>query len=242
VNNKTLQINSDHNRIMKIGENIALEFNDFSKNYTKDMIGCVPHYLQLISNFTKHFPDNFTPQSILDLGSGNGNVTAQLITYFPNARFTLVDASAEMIDLCRNRFKAYDFIYVNKYFKDFLFKEESYDLIVAGFSLHHCDENEKQSLFNKINTSLKKDGIFSCSDLMISKTNPNHPMLLEQWKKFVNSNFSDGKKWIWLMEHYEAFDKPTDYLVQIEWLRNAGFINIQIPFREEYWTYLQAVK
>jgi len=227
---------------MKIGENIALEFNDFSKNYTNDMIGCVPHYLQLISSFVKHFPDNFNPLSILDLGSGNGNVTAQLIPYFPNARFTLVDASAEMIDLCRDRFKAYDFIYVNKYFKDFLFKEESYDLIVAGFSLHHCDENEKQSIFKNINTSLKKDGIFSYSDLMISKTNPDHPMLLEQWKKFVNSNFSDEKKWIWLMEHYEAFDKPTDYLVQIEWLKNAGFINIQIPFREEYWTYLQAVK
>ncbi len=77
---------------------------------------------------------------------------------------------------------------------------------------------------------------------MISKTNPDHPMLLEQWKEFVNTNFSDEKKWIWLMEHYEFFDKPTDYLVQIEWMRNAGFTNIQILFREDYWIHLQAVK
>ncbi len=227
---------------MKIGETIAIEFNAFSKNYTNDMIGCVPHYLSLISSFTKHLPNNFNPKSILDLGSGNGNVTAQLISYFPNATFTLVDASTEMINLCRNQFKGYDFIYANKYFKDFLFKEENYDLIVAGFSLHHCDENEKQSIFKNINTSLKKGGIFLYSDLMISKTNPNHSVLLKQWKEFVNNNFSDEKKWTWLMEHYEAFDKPTDYLVQIEWMRNAGFINIQIPFQEEYWTLLQAVK
>jgi tRNA (cmo5U34)-methyltransferase len=227
---------------MKIGETIAIEFNDFSKNYTNDMIGCVPHYLSLISSFTKYFPDNFNPKSILDLGSGNGNVTAQLIPSFPNATFTLVDASAEMINLCRSQFKDYDFIYDNKYFKDFLFKEKSYDLIAAGFSLHHCDENEKQSIFKNINTSLKKGGIFSYSDLMISKTNPDHPMLLEQWKEFVNTNFSDEKKWIWLMEHYEFFDKPTDYLVQIEWMRNAGFTNIQILFREDYWIHLQAVK
>ena len=227
---------------MKIGETIAIEFNDFSKNYTNDMIGCVPHYLSLISSFTKQFPDNFNPKSILDLGSGNGNVTAQLIPSFPNATFTLVDASAEMINLCRSQFKDYDFIYDNKYFKDFLFKEKSYDLIAAGFSLHHCDENEKQSIFKNINTSLKKGGIFSYSDLMISKTNPDHPMLLEQWKEFVNTNFSDEKKWIWLMEHYEFFDKPTDYLVQIEWMRNAGFTNIQILFREDYWIHLQAVK
>ncbi len=227
---------------MKIGETIAIEFNNFSKNYTNDMIGCVPHYLSLISSFTEHFPDNFNPKSILDLGSGNGNITAQLIPYFPNATFTLVDASAEMINLCCSQFKDYDFIYDNKYFKDFLFKEKSYDLIVAGFSLHHCDENEKQSIFKNINTSLKKGGIFSYSDLMISKTNPDHPMLLEQWKEFVNTNFSDEKKWIWLMEHYESFDKPTDYLVQIEWMRNAGFTNIQILFREDYWIHLQAVK
>jgi tRNA (cmo5U34)-methyltransferase len=227
---------------MKIGKNIALEFNDFSKNYTDDMIGCVPHYSQLISSFVRNLPQNFNPQDILDLGCGNGNVTAQLIPYFPNARFTLIDASAEMIDLCRKQFNNYDIVYVNKYFKEFLFKKESYDLIVAGFSLHHCDENEKQSIFNNINNSLKKRGIFSYSDLMISKTNPDHPMLLEKWKEFVNTNFSDGEKWLWLMEHYEAFDKPTDYQVQIKWMRNAGFSDIQIPFKEEYWVHLQAEK
>ncbi len=227
---------------MEIGKNIALEFNDFSKNYTNDMIGCVPHYLQLISSFVKYLPNNFNPKTILDLGSGNGNITAQLIPYFPNATFILIDASAEMIDLCRYQFKEYDIVYVNKYFKDFLFKKESYDLIVAGFSLHHCDENEKQSIFNNINNSLKKGGVFSYSDLMISKTNPDHPILLEKWKKFVNTNFSDGEKWSWLMEHYEAFDKPTDYLVQMEWMRNAGFTNIQIHFREEYWIHLQTKK
>ncbi len=109
---------------MKIGETIAIEFNDFSKNYTNDMIGCVPHYLSLISSFTKYFPDNFNPKSILDLGSGNGNVTAQLIPSFPNATFTLVDASAEMINLCRSQFKDYDFIYDNKYFKDFYLRKK----------------------------------------------------------------------------------------------------------------------
>ena len=109
---------------MKTANTIALEFNDFSKNYTNDMIGCVPHYLSLISSFCSQFPANFNPTSILDLGSGNGNVTAQLITYFPNATFTLVDASAEMINLCRNQFKEYDVVYVNAYFKDFLFEQE----------------------------------------------------------------------------------------------------------------------
>ncbi|WP_010227876.1 class I SAM-dependent methyltransferase [Gillisia marina] len=227
---------------MEREKNIALEFDDFSKNYTNDMIGCVPHYLQLVSSFEKHLPKNFRPNSILDLGCGNGNITAQLIPSFPNATYTLVDASTQMIDLCRNQFKDYNITYSNKYFKDFIFNSESYDLIVAGFSLHHCDNLEKQSIFKKIYAALKKGGIFAYCDLMINKTNPDHPLLLEEWKKFVNKSFPDGEKWNWMQEHYEAFDKPSDYQEQLEWLKGAGFQNIQIPFNKEYWVYLQAVK
>lgn len=227
---------------MKHAKNIAVEFNEFSKNYTNDMIGCVPHYLQLVTSFVKDLPENFNANSILDLGCGNGNITAQLIPYFPNATYTLVDASAEMINLCRKQFKNFDIIYSNNYFKDFSFNVESYDLIVAGFSLHHCKSNEKQSIFKSINSSLRKGGIFALSDLMISKTNPDHPKLLEQWNRFVNNNFRDGEKWTWLMEHYAAFDRPTDYLLQIEWMKNAGFTNIQIPFKEDYWVHIRALK
>jgi ubiquinone/menaquinone biosynthesis C-methylase UbiE len=227
---------------MKIGENIAVEFNDFSKNYTNDMIGCVPHYRSLISSFTTNLPFNFNPTSILDLGSGNGNVTAQLLTCFPNASYTLVDASADMIQLCGSRFKGYDVSYANTYFNQFLFEEEKYDFIVAGMSLHHCDELEKQAIFKSTYASLKKGGLFSCSDLMINKTDPEHAKILIAWEEFVNTNFSDGQKWAWLMEHYNAFDKPTDYLVQIAWMKTAGFTTVQIPFKEDYWIHLQAIK
>jgi len=227
---------------MKTGENIAIEFNDFSKNYTKDMIGCVPYYLSLLSSFTKHLPNSFEPRSILDLGSGNGNVTAHLIRNFAKASFTLVDASAEMIKLCQRQFKDYDCKYANTYFKDFLFEEDKYDLIVAGFSLHHCDENEKQALFKQLYRSLRKGGIFSCCDLMISKTHPDHAKLLKDWEAFVTTNFPDGEKWKWLMEHYAAFDKPTDYEKQTAWLKSAGFNAIQFPFKEGYWMHVQAFK
>ncbi|MFT5230979.1 MAG: tRNA (cmo5U34)-methyltransferase [Saprospiraceae bacterium] len=227
---------------MKTEKNIALEFNDFSKNYTHDMIGCVPHYLQLLSSFVSHLPDSFTPRSILDLGSGNGNVTAQLIPRFPVATFTLVDASEEMIDLCRTQFKDYDIIYENKYFEDFSFKEKSYDMVVAGFSLHHCDTSEKQAIFKNIYKSLKKGGLFSYSDLMISKTNRDHEDVLKKWKEFVHTTFPDGEKWNWVMEHYKEFDKPTDFQLQKEWLLQSGFSTVETPFRKGYWMYVQAVK
>ncbi|MFD1095589.1 class I SAM-dependent methyltransferase [Salegentibacter chungangensis] len=227
---------------MKKEKNIALEFDEFSKNYTSDMIGCVPHYTKLVSSFTEYLPENFNPKSILELGCGNGNITAQLISHFPNATFTLVDASAEMLELCRKQFKDHHVVFSNSYFQDFPFKEETYDLIVAGFSLHHLTNKEKQTVFKQINSALKEGGIFSYSDLMISKTNPDHPKLLKQWGDFVNAHFPDGEKWAWVMEHYAAYDKPADYTLQLEWLKKAGFSSIHLPFQKGFWVYLQAEK
>ncbi|MCF6348294.1 MAG: class I SAM-dependent methyltransferase [Flavobacteriaceae bacterium] len=227
---------------MKIKDNIADEFSEFSKNYTHDMIGCVPHYLKLMSCFTETLPKVFNPENILDLGCGNGNVTSKLLQIFPDANYTLLDASQEMLNLCQQQFKDYKIEYVTSYFQDHDFKTAGYDLIVAGFSLHHCDSEEKKVLFKEINRSLKKGGIFSCTDLMISKDSPKHSKLLEDWKVFVDSNFPDGKKWDWLMEHYNEFDKPDDFKDQIVWLQDAGFRNIEITTKEDYWMHLQAVK
>jgi len=135
---------------MKIKDTIANEFNEFSGNYTQDMMGCVPHYLFLLSSMTQELPPNFNPKAILDLGCGNGNVASNLLQIFPNAEYTLLDASLEMIALCKLRFKQFQVVYVASYFNDFSFTSETYDMVTAGFSLHHCDSAEKKQLFKEI--------------------------------------------------------------------------------------------
>ena len=227
---------------MKIQDNIADEFNEFSKNYTNDMIRCVPYYLDLLSDCTKHLPKKFSPENILDLGCGNGNITSRLLPLFSNARYTLLDASQQMLSLCKNIFQNPEIQYVQSYFNDFSFKEDHYDLIVAGFSIHHCKAKEKKELFQKIYKSLKKGGIFSYSDLMIGKDNSEHSKLLKKWKVFVNKSFSDGKKWEWIMEHYEEFDFPDNLNDQIEWLKNNGFDKIRRTSYEKFWKHLLVYK
>ena len=227
---------------MRIQKNIALEFNEFSKNYTADMIACVPHYEALLASFIDHLPTDLTPKNILDLGCGNGNVTALLLNYFPSASYTLVDASAEMIEICKEQFNEFDLQYAHSYFEDFEFPKNTFDLIVAGFSLHHCDAEEKQEIFGKSFHALKTGGMIMFSDLMINKSDAEHPRLLKDWETYVRKSFPDGEKWSWLMEHYEAFDKPSNYEDQTRWLADVGFSKISKPFKEDYWVHLQARK
>ncbi len=227
---------------MRIQDNIASEFDEFSKNYTGDMQKCVPHYDFLLSLFAEGFSVNFKAENILDLGCGNGNVTKQLLIPYPKATYTLLDASKEMLGICRERFKDTKIAVVESYFNDFEFPNNHFDIVAAGFSLHHCTSSEKQLLFQKVYTCLKEGGVFTTSDLMIDKNDTAHPRLIEQWKTLVNSNFPNGEKWTWIMEHYDEFDKPDSLNNQLNWLRDAGFKDIDIIIKDGYWAHFKAKK
>jgi ubiquinone/menaquinone biosynthesis C-methylase UbiE len=227
---------------LKTKDNIPAEFDQFSKNYTADMIGCVPHYQALIEAISIHLPKTLKPARILDLGCGNGNIVSSLLEFYPNSEYTLVDASSDMIQLCKSRFSGYDMIYKECFFKDFQFKSSHYDLVVAGFSLHHCQKEEKKYLFQQIHKTLIQGGCFSTSDLMINKENPDHSRLVKEWGSFVNSNYPTQEKWDWIMDHYNTFDSPDNYNDQIKWLEEEGFESIKIRFRINYWANLLAIK
>ena len=227
---------------MNVKENIAAEFDHFADNYTADMIRCVPHYLKLISTIGTCLPEGFIPKSILDLGCGNGNVTSLLLELFPKAEYTLIDASSEMIEICKKRFKKYSINYMHSYFEDYGFPEQKFDLIAAGFSLHHLDADKKQWLFPVLYKALKKGGMFSCSDLMINKEDQHHNALIIEWGKFVKSNYVTEEKWLWIMDHYEAFDRPSDFKDQKKWLEAAGFAEVSIKWNENYWVNFVAKK
>ena len=227
---------------MKVKDSIAAEFDQFSGNYTEDMTKCVPHYPKLLSCFADCLPDDFSPDAVLDLGCGNGNVTALLLNKFPHAHYTLLDASPEMLALCKQRFTGNNVTCIERYFRDYHFPQCRFDLITASFSLHHLDSGEKQWIFPILFEALKPGGLFTCSDLMISKQHDQYETLCEEWRLFVDSHYPDGEKWKWLTEHHRIYDHPEDYETQKRWLLRAGFREIRIGWNDGYWMYFTSMK
>jgi ubiquinone/menaquinone biosynthesis C-methylase UbiE len=226
---------------MKLQENIVKEFNEFSKNYTADMVKVVPFYLKLLEQFSEDIPNNLNPKHILDLGCGNGNITSKLLKVFPKAYYTLLDASENMLELCQAQFGSLNKTYVQSYFQDYEYPIHRVDMVVAGFSLHHCNAKDKQQLLKNIYKSLTHNGVFICSDLMIDRKTKEHESLLEYWKDFV-LNSSDNKTWNWLMEHYKTYDNPDSLNNQLKWLKEAGFTNFKVTIHNSYWVHLKAFK
>ncbi len=194
----------------KLHDSIITEFDHFASDYTSDMRRMVPYYDKLLASMVESIPQENQVERILDLGCGNGNITYELLRRFPDASYVLVDASPEMLKISYDRFTEHHIDYVECFFKDLETAENSLDVVAAGFSLHHNNSSEKQSIFPKIYGWLRQGGIFVSSDLMISKTDADHPKLLEEWEAYARANNCTDEEWKWIMEHYDAYDSP-DY-------------------------------
>lgn len=221
--------------------NIGNVFDEIQEAYTQKMIRWVPHYLELINKFSTAFPSDWAPDYILDLGSGNGNITATLIANYPYSQYTLLDASEKMLLEAKSRFGSTDFTYVKNMIQDANFTPESFSLIVASFSLHHLETKDKSSAIQSIHQWLKPGGYFGYADLFINKEDKVHNSFLQSWEQFVVKN-GDREDWEYLADHYRNYDHPDNLLTQLAWLEKLNFSEITIHILDNYWIYLLAKK
>ncbi|MCB0670082.1 MAG: class I SAM-dependent methyltransferase [Saprospiraceae bacterium] len=222
---------------MEIGE----VFDEIQEAYTEKMIRWVPHYLQLIEKLSSSFIPGWEAVRILDLGSGNGNITATLLPKFASAGFTLVDASDKMLDEARQRFSGLNFTYERALIQEADFPPDYFDLIVASFSLHHLKTNEKKSAMENIFRWLNPGGYFAYADLFINKTDRDHAKFVRSWQRFVIKH-SDEADWNYLFNHYNQYDHPDNLSTQLQWLQELNFTEIQVDVLENYWSYIRARK
>jgi tRNA (cmo5U34)-methyltransferase len=227
---------------MKGTSEIGRVFDEMSNQYTDIMDQMVPHYRKLITSMLELLPANFHPVRVLDLGCGNGNVSTLSMVLFPNAKHHLVDASEDMISACNERFKGRSATYEQCLFQSMELKADTYDLVIAGFSLHHLETNEKKLFFNRLFPAMTKQGIFTCADLFINKEDEEHEMLLKAWQKFVFSKGRSIEDWDWLINHYDAYDRPNKYADQEDWLLNAGFARVELSWSDGHWGCFHAYK
>ncbi len=227
---------------MQSTSEIGRVFDVMSPEYTSIMDDMVPGYRDSMSAMFTALPEGFIVANAMDLGCGNGNVTALCRSVYPDAQIHLLDASAEMLALCRQRFGEENLSFEQNTFQKYLPTKNSFDLVVAGMSVHHLDGAEKSHVFGKIARSLRKGGVFACADLMIDKQDPEHPAFLESWQEFIYSNGRTREDWDWLMDHYDKYDRPSAYDDMETWLKNAGFTRVERSWESGYWGCLHAWK
>ena len=160
-------------------------------------------------------PDS--PRSVLDLGCGDGRLAALVLERRPNVESVVaVDSSPAMLNHARERFDRDHRVHVREWsLDDPLTPLGSFDVIVAGFSIHHVEDQRKRDLFSEIADQLSNDGVFANLEVVASAT----PELHRQFLDLIG----------------RADDDPEDRLASVESqllsMREAGLSQVDCLWR-----------
>lgn len=100
-----------------------------------------------------------SPRSVLDLGCGDGRLAALVLEHRPSVESVLaVDTSPAMLGHARDRFDGDHRVCVREWsLDDPLTPLGSFDVVVAGFSIHHVEDQRKRDLFSEVAEQLNDD-------------------------------------------------------------------------------------
>lgn len=182
----------------------------------------------------------------LDVGSGDGALTAAMLTRYPAAQAVLVDFSEPMLDAARARFRsqapppviiASDL--VSATWTEAVAAHGPYDAIVSGFAIHHLEDDRKRALYGELFALLAPDGVFAHIEHVASGS----PWMAQAYDKaMIEAIWRYRQRREPALTHEQAAadyanrpDASANRLApldrQCDWLREAGFVDITVPFR-----------
>lgn len=156
-------------------------------------------------------------ERFLDLGTGDGRLLSLLAERYPRARGTGIDSSAPMLERAQRRFAANPLIELRQrdLSESLVAARGAFDAIVSALAIHHLPDERKRSLFSEIRALLKAEGVFANLELVVSPT----PELHDRFRQAIG----------------RPEDDPSDRLAgleeQLEWLREAGFSQVDCRFK-----------
>jgi len=193
----------------------------------KHVIPCLEDLYEVISDLA---PVNVSNPKILDLGAGTGILTSYIFDRYPEAQFTLLDLSEEMLNIAKGRFNhASNFSYVvADYLKhDF---QDLFDLVVSSLSIHHLEHQDKNFLYMKIHKHLNPGGVFINADQVLGPTHANEDEYQRNWmEKIETDSLSESEKKI-IYDRIQL-DNPAKLEDNIKWLKNIGFKNVDVYYK-----------
>ncbi|MEI7909475.1 MAG: methyltransferase domain-containing protein [Verrucomicrobiota bacterium] len=203
-------------------------------NYDEHVELAIPLYREMHQEMVRilRSKENIVPWTTLDLGSGTGKTSAAILSSFSVARLDAMELFDSMQRHAEERLRknADRVRFLTGDFMELPF-DGPYDVCVSALAIHHQRPAGKQFLFRKIHDALAPGGIF----IMIDWTNFSDPtsneLAFQSACDTVLTNVRDDViigNWI---EHWRTKNIPNTVEDQCQWLRLAGFDNVEVILR-----------
>jgi tRNA (cmo5U34)-methyltransferase len=198
--------------------------------------------LALARSFYSHFFGTSGGTRLLDLGSGDGILTCELMKAGGVNEATLVDASAEMLARAGERLSGLKNVrFIRSSFQDLLRDSGDlprFDLVVSSLAIHHIPFAEKRLLFKRIYSLLDPGGFFLVIDTVLPPTVTLEEWYLDLWREWIAEKGKEIGRELNFDEfifghhqekhHHEALDTLDD---QLSAMRDIGFVDVDCIYK-----------
>ncbi len=208
-------------------------FNSSINYYDDWMRKALPNYEDIFKTALEliHFTAT-TPIDVLDLGAGTGLFSKHVFEKYPDAKFLLYDLADKMIEVAKDRFRSYPQqfeFYIGDYRT--LQIAHEYDLVISSLSIHHLDDKDKHKLFRSIYDILRKPGIFINIDQIRGETSFLQDLYWNHWLAQVKRAESSEERIQESIDRRTKYDRDSLLKDQLQWLTEAGFINVDCVYK-----------
>lgn len=205
---------------------IKKQFDLIAKQYDSHrecFIPCLNDYYVRSVSLLKQYKDKAL--HIADLGAGTGLLTKEMFLLYPEAQFTLIDLSADMLEIAKTRFAGLDnFEYKTADYTDNL--PNDCDIICSALSIHHLENEDKQRTYTNIYKSLSEGGCFITLDQFCASSSIVNDMYNGWWMNYIDhSGITPEQKAAWLER--KKIDIEVSLEDTIRMLRVAGFTSVE---------------
>ena len=221
---------------------IEKQFNLIAEEYDSGRKQFIPCFDDFYQTTTKFITSNIKePQRIVDLGAGTGLLTYYWYQQYPTAEYVLVDIADEMLNVARKRFHQLGNItycvenYINK------FPDNFFDTVISALSIHHLEDEEKMTLFERIYDRLPSGGLFVNYDQFCAGQSELDHWYNTYWESQL-SNSELTEKDIALWRERRKLDRECSVEKEVEMLRQCNFSIVKCIYSYHKFSVIVAVK
>jgi len=216
----------------KSAETVGLFFDEQWKVYRDFIEHDLMHHKDLFE-VLKQKIDTYLPKdySMLDLACGDSDPSSKLLQQIPATKYVGVDIAKAVLSLAEKNLKATKTPFV-------LLEQDTYDLILISFSLHHLETQEKQHFFELARKRLNPGGFLAVIDI-IRLNGQGRSEWLAQCYPYMERR-SQGKcqkSCETAHAHMQKADFPEEAQTYVTMARQAGFKSVELAHHHQESTF-----
>lgn len=175
--------------------------------------------------------------SVLDLGCGDAYAISKALGNVEVSSYTGIDLSVDALQHAKINLKPLGCevnLIEGNFLETLLSLENSFDIVIAGYSLHHLQENQVEQLFVEVKKRLKEDGRFLYYDEMCEEGESQKAYIEKLWKIACEDwNELTGTEYEMLKLHIFENDFPLSERKMQSIYQDAGFKKQTLCFRDK---------